>query len=326
MPVLATPDYLPPRFLRYANTATLYPSLLRPAIQADPLTERIELTDGDFLDVDRHPSRIGLSRKLAVISHGLEGNARRKYVLGMARMMTGLGFDAACWNQRGCGPEMNRLPRFYHSGETEDLHAVLTHCLENGQYDQAVLIGFSMGGNQILKYLGEAPERVPSEVAGATVFSVPCDLSATERVLAKPSRLIYVEYFMHGLRKKVHAKASRFPDHIDPAGLSGCHSLRLFDDRYTAPLNGFRDAADYYAKASSIGRLDAIRVPTLLVNAADDPFLARECYPVGQAEANANLFLEMPDFGGHVGFATPGPENIYWSEKRAGAFALEVSG
>jgi len=325
MPILPVPDYLPPLPLRRSHLSTLYPTLLRTAPVLPPARrERVETPDGDFLLVDRHSSRVGLSRSLVVISHGLEGDSRRKYVTGMARMATGLGMDAACWNQRGCGGEPNRLPRSYHSGETGDLHTVVAHCLKDGGYDRVALIGFSLGGNQILKYLGEDPAKVDERVEGAAVFSVPADLGPSERVLALPSRRIYVEYFMRGLRAKVREKAARFPDLVPADLLEGVRTLRDFDDRYTAPFHGYRDAADYYARASSLPLLDDVRVPTLLVNAQNDPFLTPSCYPRDAALANPHLFLETPRFGGHVGFAALGPENVYWSERRAAAFLTEL--
>lgn len=272
--------------------------------------------------MDRHDCRIGKSRKLAIISHGLEGHSRKKYTLGMARMATTNGYDAVCWTQRGCSTEPNRMVRSYHSGETNDLHLVITHCLMTGQYNEVVLIGFSMGGNQILKYLGENPDRVPSEVTAAVTFSVPCDLSATELVIARPSRRIYFEYFMQGLRAKVRTKGTLFPDQVNPKLLQGISTLRQFDDRYTAPTNGFADAEDYYSKSSSKQFLSGIKIPTLLVNALDDPFMAPECYPTMEAEKSGNLWLEMPQYGGHVGFVTCEETNVYWSEKRARDFLL----
>lgn len=324
MPVLPTPDYIPPFPFRMGNVSTLYPPLLRPApAMPKPETGRIELPDDDFLDYDLHRSRIGCTRTLVIVSHGLEGNSRRKYVVGMARMATGLGFDAVCWSQRGCSGEVNRLERGYHSGETGDIHAVITHCLASGQYDRVALIGFSMGGNQILKYLGENPAKVPHEVKAATTFSVPCDLDGCEKVIARPSRRIYFEYFMRGLRDKVREKATLFPERVDTTKLKGIATLRDFDDRFTAPANGFVDAEDYYARSSSLQFLPDINIPTLLVNSLDDPFLPDTCYPVNQAENNPNLFLEMPRFGGHVGFVLTGNGNVYWSEKRAAAFLTE---
>lgn len=323
MPILPDPDYRPPLPFTSGNLATLYPPPFRATPLTNPQRERIEMPDNDFLDLDRHDCRTGISRKLIVVSHGLEGNSRKKYVLGMARMGTGIGYDVACWNQRGCGSEPNRLPRSYHSGETNDLHSVITHCIQSGKYDDITLVGFSMGGNQILKYLGEDPDRVPKQVKRAVTFSVPCDLSATEEVISRPSRRIYFEYFMQGLREKVRTKSQLFPNQVDASQLKGITTLRQFDDRYTAPANGFLDGSDYYTKSSSKQFLMSIGIPTLLVQAQNDPFLAPRCFPEEEALSCPNFFLEMPRYGGHVGFVAWNDQNEYWSEQRVKSFLLE---
>ena len=320
MSVLPTPCYTPPFPFKSGNLATLYPPVFRRTPETTPRPDRTETDDQDFLDMDWHASRIGQTRKLAIISHGMEGHSRKKYVLGMARMMTGLGYDAVCWVQRGCSKKPNRMPRFYHSGETGDLHAIITHCLETGKYDEIILIGFSLGGNQILKYLGEYPNSIPCEVKTAVTFSVPCDLAGTERIISKPTMRIYLEYFMVGLRRKIREKARLFPDIVDSTQLAGINALRQFDDRFTAPLNGFKNAEDYYSRSSCKQFLPGIRIPTLLVNARNDPFLSARCYPVDEAEANENIFLEMPEYGGHVGFVLNDADNEYWSEKRVREF------
>lgn len=322
MPVLPIPDYRPPFPFASGHLATLYPPLFRVTPLTAPVPERVELADGDFLDLDWHRSRTGETNRLVVVSHGLEGNARRKYVLGMAAMANAIGWDAACWTQRGCSDEPNRLARCYHSGETGDLHEIILHCLSTGRYDKIVLIGFSLGGNQILKYLGEAPDRVPEQVVGGVVFSTPCDLGASERIIS--AHRIYFEYFMRGLRGKMREKGERFPEVVDAARLKGIRTLREFDNRFTAPIGGFADAADYYAKASSLQFLRAIRVPTLMVNAQNDPFLTPSCFPVTEAMSNPSLFLETPLYGGHVGFVTKDRDNVYWSEQRAETFLKEI--
>ncbi|WP_319582159.1 alpha/beta fold hydrolase [uncultured Pseudodesulfovibrio sp.] len=323
MPVLPIPDYRPPFPFASGHMATLFPPLFRLTPLAAPEPERVELADSDFLDLDWHRSRSGESNRLVIVSHGLEGNSRKKYVLGMAVMATQNGWDAACWSQRGCSEEPNRLPRCYHSGETDDLHEIIQHCLSTGRYEQVVLIGFSMGGNQILKYLGEDPDRVPEQVVGAVAFSTPCDLSGAERVIS--SHRVYFEYFMRGLRRKMREKGERFPDVVDASRLKGIRTLRDFDNRFTAPMGGYADADDYYAHASSLQFLRALRVPTLLVNAQNDPFLTPTCFPVTEAMSNPHLFLETPAHGGHVGFVTKGGENVYWSERRAEAFLNRIA-
>lgn len=323
MPLLPVPDYTPPPFLRNGHLQTVFPTLFRPTPVTSPRRERIETPDSDFLDIDWHYSGAGASDRVALISHGLEGSARKKYPLGMACHLNRTGWDVVCLNFRGCSGESNRRLRYYHSGVTDDLHTVLLHVLAKLDYSTAVLIGFSMGGNQTLKYLGEDPSQVPGQVKGAVVFSVPCDLAGSARRLGRRRNAMYMAYFMKGLREKVREKAERYPGLLEVKGLSGIRRFEEFDNKYTAPIHGFRDAADYYSRSSSLSFLPEIRVKTLLVQAADDPFLTPTCYPVVEAEGNSNLLLEIPAYGGHVGFVdrgSTGGENLYWSERRAAKF------
>lgn len=325
MPILPAPAYRPPFPFTSGHLQTIYPTLFRKTPHTEPIRERIEIPDGDFIDIDWHRSRTVACRGLAVVSHGLEGHSRKKYPLGMARCLSSGGWDVICLNFRCCSGEPNRLPRFYHSGVTDDLHLVLSHGLAKG-YDHAALIGFSMGGNQTLKYLGENPGLVPTQVAAAVVFSVPCRLDDAVVVMDKVSNRPYMHYFMKGLRKKIREKAARFPELIDTDGLDQMITFEPFDDNYTAPLHGFKNAADYYQRCSSIHHISSIQVPTLLVQAQDDPFLPASCYPVSEAEDSDKLFLEITDFGGHVGFMGGWLERDYWSEQRALAFLEEMSG
>ena len=323
------PDYRPPWPFTNAHVNTVYPTLLRPAPTIHPAsTERIDTPDGDFLDLDWCRADTGTdspTRGVAVISHGLEGNARKKYPLGMARALTRQGWDAVCWNFRGCSGEPNRTLRFYHSGETGDLAHVLRHALAKG-YGRAALVGFSIGGNQILRYLGAQADAVPAEVAAAVAVAPPVDLTTSVHVLERLRNKPYIEYFLISLRRKIREKAQRFPDRLDPSGLKGAHTFHAFDERYTAPIFGFAGARDYYAKASSLPVLGNIRVPTLVLSAKDDPFLSPECFPVAQARANPQLYLETPAFGGHVGFVRTGNGNVYWSEERAAALIKDHAG
>jgi len=323
MPVLQPPSYRPPFPFTSGHMQTVYPTLFRKTPATHPVRERLELDDGDFLDIDWHHAADNNRAKLAVISHGLEGNSRKKYPLGMAKALTDHGWNAICLNFRGCSGEPNRLPRLYHSGVTDDLHRVINHGLGQG-FGSVALIGFSMGGNQTLKYLGEAPGLVPQAVCGSVVFSVPCELTDSGRVLDRLSNRPYMHYFMKGLKAKVREKADRFPDLIDVDGLDDMITFRPFDDKYTAPLHGFKDASDYYRQCSAARFLETIEVPTLIVQAQDDPFLAASCYPVEAAQQNEQLFLEMPEFGGHVGFMGGWTDPYYWSEKRAVSFLEEL--
>lgn len=320
MPILPVADYQPSFPFTFGHIQTLYPTLFRKVPAAEPSRERLELDDGDFLDIDWHYAAQGSSDRLAVISHGLEGNSRKKYMLGMARIMTQKGWDVICLNFRGCSGEINRLPRLYHSGVTDDLHRVVCHGLEQGRYDTAALIGFSMGGNQTLKYLGENPEKVPRQVQKAVAVSVPVMLADSVSVMDRLVNRIYMEYFMHGLHQKVMIKANMFPEVYCTRRLARKRTFFPFDDAYTAPVHGFDGAADYYSKCSSRQFLPAISVDTLLIQALDDPFLPESCYPYEEAKKHQHLFLETTKYGGHVGFVSDNGSATYWIEERAAQF------
>jgi predicted alpha/beta-fold hydrolase len=204
------------------------------------------------------------------------------------------------------------------------LHAVVNHAITQDPAKSIELIGFSLGGNLILKYLGENPKMLPPQIRGAVTFSAPCDLACSSRRLADPSNRIYMERFLIAMRAKIRAKDRMFPGKVDLTGVSRIRTFQEFDDRFTAPIHGFRDAADYWAKNSSRQFMHAIEVPTLLVNALNDPFLGPDCYPVDEAAASAAFYFEMPATGGHVGFPTFGHGGEYWSETRAIRFLDNV--
>ena len=320
MPLIPHSTYAPPPWLQGGHWQTIYPVLFR--IKPRLSFRRIHLPtpDGDRISLDL--SMVGETpspRGIAVLSHGLEGDSRRRYILGMARALMEDGWDVLARNFRCCGGEMNLLPGMYHSGQTEDLHTVLQYCLEQG-YTRIVLVGFSMGGNQVLKYLGENPERVPKEVVAAAAFSVPCDLVGCAQTLDMPSNRLYMAYFLYSLRRKVREKHQKYPDLYPIAGLENVHTFAQFDDRYTAPVHGFASALDYWEKSSCLPHLAAIRVPTLLTNARNDPFLSSTCFPEQIAEESTALFLETPEQGGHVGFVPGEGGPNYWSEARAVEF------
>ena len=285
--------------------------------------ERLELEDGDFLDLDW--SRVG-SRNVVVLVHGLEGSSEGTYMMGMARAFNRRGWDALALNFRGCSGEPNRLLRSYHSGATEDLRRVTEHGIRLG-YERVALVGFSLGGNVVLKLLGELGENVPRGLVGGVGISVPCDLKAASEAMARWSNRPYMSRFLSCLRGKIRGKQARFPKELDDSGYEKIRTFRHFDDRYTAPIHGFRDAEDYWARCSARYFLDAIRCRALLLNAADDPFLGATCYPHELARNHAWLHLEMPDHGGHVGFVGGGlRRDEYFSEQRALIFLEAARG
>jgi predicted alpha/beta-fold hydrolase len=314
MPLIDHSNYQAPPWLPGGHAQTIYPALFRRVAHVTPRPERLELPDGDFVDLEW--SGHGRSR-LAILSHGLEADAGTGYMQGMAAALIRGGWDVMVWNFRGCSGEANRLLRMYHSGATEDLHAVLCHALEHHSAETVDLIGFSLGGNLTLKYLGERGADHSPRLHRAAVFSVPCDLACSSRQLAVRSNRIYMERFLRAMRAKVRMKEHRFPGRLDIAGLDGIRTFQEFDDRFTAPIHGFRDAADYWERNSSRQFLSGIRVPALLVNAANDPFLGPGCYPREEAAASEVFHLEVPETGGHVGFPTFGRGGEYWSETQA---------
>jgi uncharacterized protein len=311
---VSSETYIPPRFLFSPHLETIYPALLR-KVSLQPYTrERIATPDNDFLDLDW--LRQG-SDKLVIISHGLEGNSTRAYIKGMARAFFSNGYDVLAWNYRGCSEEMNRQLRFYHSGATDDLNVVTDHAIDRKNYKELFLIGFSLGGNITLKFMGEKEPR--KEIRKAVAISVPMDLKTSCEKISLPSNWIYANRFLRSLKKKVLSKAARMPG-LDVSGIDGIRTLLQFDNRYTAPLHGFNDAIDYYTRCSSIRFVNNISAPTLIVNTLNDPFLSPECFPDKLLKDHPHVHLEILLRGGHVGFAQFNKNGLYWSEQRAFAF------
>jgi predicted alpha/beta-fold hydrolase len=302
MPLIAS-TFQPPALLSGGHTQTILAALLPRHIALSYERVRLELPDGDFLDLDW--VRRGADR-VAIISHALEGSSSNACIRGMAAELAQAGWDVLAWNFRGCGGQPNRLPRFYHSADTGDLAAVIDHAASS--YPRIALVGFSLGGNVTLKYLGESTPH--PAIVSAVAISVPVDIAASRHVLdSQPwNRVVYTRRLVKKVVAKVREKSRQFPREFDIVGIDLIRTFEQFDGRYTAPLHGFRDAADYWARASSRPYLPAIRVPTLIINALNDPFLARECFPVEEARANPALFLETPASGGHVGFLDFSPK------------------
>lgn len=331
MPIIHNSSYKAPFFLRHPDLQTVLPSKFRPRHKLELRRQRLEVPDGDFIDVDVHDCAKKDGEKRAVIlSHGLEGNSHRRYMLGMASACTEQGWDVLLRNFRGCSGEMNRLPHFYHGGETGDLDFVVRWAVDQG-YTSLVLMGFSMGGNQTLKYLGEMGmarkgKTLPEAVRCAVTISVPCDFVSGAKKIDEPRNAHYMKYFMNSLCAKIRAKAKLFPDTINVDGLESMTTFSEFDSRYTAPMFGYKSAMDYWEHASCKPFLPYIAVPTLVLNAFDDPFLAPPCYPFEEARHNPHFFLEIPHHGGHVGFMKINCKNRFWSEERAMEFVNNVMG
>jgi predicted alpha/beta-fold hydrolase len=317
-------DYQPPLLLRSAHLQTIYPSLFRRVRLITDQRERITTPDDDFLDLDWARPHAG--RRLAVLTHGLEGNSRGNYCQGMAAALVRAGWDVLAWNFRGCSDQPNEKLQSYHSGATDELQIVLNHVFATTDYSEISLVGFSLGGNLLLKYLGDQAGGIDPRIQAAVAFSVPCDLARSAKRLEHWMNRIYMARFMRTLRAKVKEKAQRFPEQVSVAGLDAMRTFAEFDDVYTGPIHGFKGAEDYWTQSSCRYVLNNIAVPTLLISALDDPFLTAECFPYQAAAVNPNFSLETPKHGGHLGFVEFGDAGEYWSERRAVAFFTEMEG
>ena len=321
MPILPKPEYRAPFWQFNGHMQSIFPSMFRKVTFQYTKRERVELPDGDFLDIDWAFSKTA-SKELVIITHGLEGDSGRHYVTGMAKSFTENGIDALGWNCRSCSGEMNRLLRFYHHGDASDLSLLIKYAIEQFEYESIYLVGFSMGGSLTIRAIAEFPENTAQQVKKAVAFSVPCDLAAGVVELSKPGKTFYTKRFLKKLGRKIKAKEAIFPGLISYEGYENIKEFTAFDDRYTAPLHGYASAADFYAKASVKPLLPNIRIPTLLVQALNDPFLSETCIGYEAAKTNPNLFLETPSHGGHCGFMLPG-KDYTWAEKRAIDFVLQ---
>jgi len=318
MPIIRSSTYRPPPLMGNGHLQTILPSLLRRVADVVYDRERITTPDDDFIDLDW--SRCD-SRHLVILCHGLEGSSQAAYIMGMAQAFNRAGWDSVAYNYRGCSGEINRRLRAYHSGATDDLALVHRHVAGRNTYRSIGWVGFSLGGNLVLKYLGEKGRTLAPECHWAAAVSVPCDLKASALRLERSVNWIYNWRFLRTLKAKACWKARRFPGHIDLRRLEKARSLKTFDDLYTAPAHGFKDAEDYWRRCSSLGFLDRIGIPTLVINAVNDPFLDRQCFPYGAARRNPRLFLETPRSGGHVGFLPRRWSGPFWHESRIVQFA-----
>jgi predicted alpha/beta-fold hydrolase len=312
MPVKYNTEYKSPLYLFNKDLQTIIPALFRKVEGIQYKRERIYTPDQDFLDLDW--SLVNQEKELVIISHGLEGDSKRPYVLGMVRALNQANKNVMAWNYRGCSGEINQVYKFYHSGETGDLDFVINHCINKG-YSQINLIGFSVGGNITLKFLGETGEKYPS-IQKAVVFSVPCHLQSSSKQLARFRSKIYMKRFIRSLSTKIREKALTMPDKYDCSPLDRIKNFTEFDTIYTAPMHGYKDAIEYWTLNSSLYFIQHIKKTTLIIMAQNDPFLSSECYPYQEAENNPQVTLEVTKTGGHCGFYLANQDGIYWSERK----------
>ena len=313
-------DFTPPWWLRNAHVQTVFGRIVRPRRLVELERETIETPDGDELVLDHLP---GDPKTRFILMHGLEGSSNSVYMQGMLSAIARRGASATAMNFRSCARDPknlsrmlpNRRPRFYHSGETGDFDFVVDMLTKRFPSTIFLAIGASLGGNALLKWLGEHPNQ--TTIVAAATISVPYDLGAGAIHLEKSwGGRLYVNRFLNTLKEKVKAVSEKFPETtLDMDRVMRSRTFREFDDAATAPLHGFRDADDYYARSSSLYFLPKITTPTLCISAEDDPFLPREALERARAAASPSVHFVTTPHGGHVGFV--GESMTYWAEELA---------
>ena len=319
-------EFRPARWLPGPHLQTLGARFLRPSNGPRLYRERVELPDGDFVDLDFafdpvRPGRFG-EVPVVLLVHGLEGNARSKYALETYRALRAQGMAPIGLNFRSCSGELNRLARMYHSGDTADIQFILQLLSDRFPDRARGAIGFSLGGNALLQLLGSSDGAASFGLSAAAVISVPYDLSAGADHLVRPGSKLYAAYLIRKLQRKVRAKRQIMPAYIDMRRALAATTFREFDDAVTAPLHGFDGAEDYYRRSSSKQAISGIRIPTLLVHSMDDPFLPSRCVPVEAAKSNPFVTPVFTKAGGHVGFvARSWPwRPRFWAEQEVARF------
>ncbi len=321
-PSSARAPYRPPAWLPGGHAQTIYPYLL-PRREVVYRRERIATADRDFWDFDWLVDRsdIASDAPLVVLFHGLEGGARSQYAVDMMTHVAVRGWRGVVPHFRGCGGELNWQPRAYHSGDHEEIGAMLAQIRARvGAATPICAVGVSLGGSALLNWIGRAGRDAQRTLAAAATMSVPLDLMASGIAIDRGLNRLYAWHFLQTLRPKACAMARRFPGMLDAVRIAGVRSMWDFDDMVTAPLHGFADVADYWTRASSKPWLAAIDLPTLVLNARNDPFVPAASLP-SPREVAASVVLEQPPAGGHAGFLTgPAPGRVGWVPERFLAF------
>ena len=325
-------DYRAPRWLPGGHAQTIYAAQLLPRARVAYRRERWDTPDGDFIDLDWIENQDQGSRTrdqektpLVVLFHGLEGSSRSHYSLALMAALRERGMRGAAVHFRGCSGEPNRLPRAYHSGDAQEIDWILRRLRAQNTAAPLYAVGVSLGGNALLKWLGESGDGA-ARVDAAAAVSAPLDLMAAGDALGQGFNLVYARNFLATLRAKSLAKLKRYPGLYDADAVRASRTLRDFDDLVTAPLHGFKNTDDYWTRASSKAGLRKVRVPTLVINARNDPFLPATALP-GPGDVSAAVTLEQPEEGGHVGFVSGGfPGNLGWLTRRLLEFLGQRNG
>lgn len=321
MALKSNSSYHPEFAFKNRHFNTIYRTLFQ-NLEINYTRKRLELDDSDFIDLDFSTVK---ANKIVIAIHGLEGSSDSNYIKSLTKVLNQHHFDVVAINLRGCSGETNRLLSSYHSGKTDDLHMVINYLTSHYSYNQIDLVGFSLGGNMILKYLGEQIYKIHPKIKSAVTVSVPCDLKDSSFTLSKFWNSLYMKRFMISLKKKLEHKSKQFPNSfLEMEKIRKANNFFDMDNLYTAPAHGFKNAFDYWKKNSSKQFIPAIKTPTLLITSNDDPFLSNSCIPVTEAKGNSNFILELTNYGGHVGFnSSISNTKNHWLEKRIIDFLIE---
>ncbi len=315
--------YRAPKWVPGGQAQTIYPLLFK-ALRYPYLRERWETPDDDFIDLDWNATAaqpaFSTDAPLVVLFHGLEGSSNSHYALALMRALDESGWGGVVPHFRGCSGEPNRLPRAYHSGDSTEIDWILRRLRQLYPERPLFAAGVSLGGNALLKWLGERESAAGKILQAAAGISAPLDLVACGHNLARGFNRVYTRHFLQTLIPNAAAKLERFPGLFDRQRLHRARTVFEFDDIVTAPLHGFAGADDYWTRCSSKPWLRGIRVPTLVLNALNDPFLPRRALP-SPSEVSAAVTLEQPREGGHVGFVTGSlPGRLDWLAQRVIGF------
>ena len=326
--------YSAPFWLPGGHLQTIYPALFATVPAVQYRRERWELDDGDFVDVDwidntsltnkvagenavdNAQATLAENTPIVVLFHGLEGNSQSQYAKALMSATKGKGWRGVVIHFRGCSGEPNRLPRVYYAGDTPEIERMLSRVRAGAPEAKIYAVGVSLGGNALLKWLGESGEHANSVITKAAAVSAPMDLIESANALDKGfNRLVYTPRFVDSMRPKALAMSQRFPGLLDDEKIKSAKTIHDIDGAVTAVLYGAESADDYYAKNASKPWLDKITLPALIINAKNDPFMPAEFLPT-QAEVSPTVTLEYTEEGGHVGFLTsPFPGHVEWLPK-----------
>lgn len=311
--------YIAPPWLPGGHAQTIWP-VVRKGTPPPYRRQRRETPDGDFIDVDWLATPEEAGAPLVILFHGLEGSSSSHYAAAMMHALAARGWGGVVPHFRGCSGEPNRLPRAYHSGDSAEIDWVLRRLRGQFPHRRIFVVGVSLGGNALLKWAGEQEQAARDVVQAVAGVCAPLDLTAAGRALERGFSRVYAKNFLITLKANSAAKLARHPGLFDAARMRAARTLYEFDDAVTAPLHGFRDADDYWLRASSKPWLGGIRLPALVLNAQNDPFLPRTALP-GAAEVAATVTLDYPAGGGHVGFvAGVFPGRLDWLPQRLLSF------